>query len=203
MVGWTPREMAQVALFAALTAAGAFIKVPVPFVPFTLQYLFVAMAGIALGSRLGLASQLVYIGIGLIGLPVFAEGGGPGYVLKPTFGYLIGFALGAWLIGRLTERLEKASILPLFGATMAGLAVIYGIGALYLYGIMNMVLAKSITLWNTLLYGILLPLPGDILLSGAAAYIGVKLWSLRGVSGNASTGKALFAKEGVEEEQRA
>nr|WP_236995029.1 biotin transporter BioY [Heliomicrobium modesticaldum] len=197
-MGWTPREMAQVALFAALTAAGAFIKVPVPFVPFTLQYLFVAMAGIVLGSRMGLASQLVYIGIGLIGLPVFAEGGGPGYVLKPTFGYLIGFALGAWLIGRLTERQEKASILPFFGAAMAGLAVIYGIGALYLYGIMNLVLAKSITLWNTLLYGILLPLPGDILLSGAAAYIGVKLWVLRG-----TRGKALFVEEGVKEEAQA
>ncbi|MBC9783630.1 biotin transporter BioY [Heliobacterium chlorum] len=185
MSNLTLRDMSQVALFAALTAVGAFIKVPVPFVPFTLQYLFVAMAGILLGSRLGLASQILYIAIGLLGVPVFAEGGGPAYVLKPTFGYLIGFALGAYVIGLLTERLLEAHKGRLFLSVLAGLAIIYGMGALYLYGIMNYVTNSPISVVNTVLYGILLPLPGDIFLSGVAAFLGLKVWLHRRASAGA------------------
>lgn len=70
------RDLILVAIFAALTAIGAFIKIPVPYVPFTLQYLFCALAGMILGSKLGALSQIVYVAIGLAGLPVFTEGGG-------------------------------------------------------------------------------------------------------------------------------
>ena len=83
-------KMMLVALFAALIAVGAFIRVPVPLVPFTMQTFFVVLAGMLLGKKLGGASALVYLAIGLIGIPVFTQGGGIGYVLKPSFGYLIG-----------------------------------------------------------------------------------------------------------------
>ena len=84
-------KMILVALFAALIAVGAFIRIPVPLVPFTMQTFFVVLAGMLLGKKLGAASALVYLAIGLIGIPVFTQGGGIGYVLKPSFGYLIGF----------------------------------------------------------------------------------------------------------------
>ena len=74
------------ALFAALIAVGAFIKIPVPFVPFTLQLLFTTLAGIVLGPKYGALSVGVYILIGLCGVPIFTQGGGPAYVLQPTFG---------------------------------------------------------------------------------------------------------------------
>ena len=66
-------SLVMIAMFAALTAIGAFIKIPLPVVPFTLQIVFVFLAGSLLGSRNGLQSQLVYIGVGLVGLPVLRK----------------------------------------------------------------------------------------------------------------------------------
>ena len=80
------KNLILIGLFAALIVAGAFIKIPIPYVPFTLQFLFILFAGMLLGKRLGLLSQVVYLLIGLTGAPVFTNGGGPGYVLQPTFG---------------------------------------------------------------------------------------------------------------------
>ena len=68
------KNMILCALFAALIAVGAFIKIPGPFVPFTLQYLFTMLSGLLLGSKLGLVSVGVYILLGLAGLPVFTQG---------------------------------------------------------------------------------------------------------------------------------
>ena len=90
------RSMVYCALFTALIAVGAFIRVPVPVVPFTLQYLFTMLAGLLLGSRRGAVSVAVYVLLGLAGLPIFTEGGGLGYIFKPSFGYLVGFCVGAY-----------------------------------------------------------------------------------------------------------
>ena len=97
------QKMILCSLFAALIAVGAFIKIPVPVVPFTLQFLFTTLAGMFLGARNGAASVILYLILGLAGLPIFAQGGGPGYVLVPSFGYLIGFAAGTWITGKMTE----------------------------------------------------------------------------------------------------
>lgn len=70
------KNMTLAAIFAAMTAIGGFIKIPIPYVPFTLQIVAVFLAGCLLGSRLGALSQLLYVSIGLIGVPVFAEGEG-------------------------------------------------------------------------------------------------------------------------------
>ncbi len=95
----TTRNMVLCALFAALIAIGAFIRIPVPYVPITFQGFFVLLAGFLLGPKYGAASMLIYIAVGLVRIPVFTEGGGIMYVLKPTFGYLIGFAVCAFVVG--------------------------------------------------------------------------------------------------------
>ena len=65
------RELVLFSLFTALTAIGAFIRVPVPLCPFTLQLLFTTLAGLILGSKKGAASVAVYVALGLTGVPVF------------------------------------------------------------------------------------------------------------------------------------
>ena len=79
-------QLILMAFFTALIAIGAFIRIPVPVVPFTLQFLFTTMAGMLLGNKLGGASVLVYIALGLLGLPIFASGWGDGYY-PVYFGY--------------------------------------------------------------------------------------------------------------------
>jgi biotin transport system substrate-specific component len=119
------REMSLVALFAALSGIGAFIRVPIPYVPMTLQTLMVMFSGLILGGRLAACSQLVYILVGLMGIPIFAYGGGPAYVLQPSFGYLLGFILGAYVVGLLTEKQQQLRRARLFVALIAGTAAIY------------------------------------------------------------------------------
>ena len=111
----TPKEMTLCALFTVLTAVGAFLKIPVPVVPFTLQFLFTMMAGLLLGGKLGACSVGLYALLGLMGLPVFAEGGGFWYILKPSFGYIIGFIIGSYATGRITERLQRPTLLAVPG----------------------------------------------------------------------------------------
>ncbi|EIJ78121.1 BioY protein [Bacillus methanolicus PB1] len=158
------KHMTLAAIFAALTAIGGFIKIPIPYVPFTLQIVSVFLAGSLLGSRLGALSQLLYVFIGLIGVPVFAEGGGLGYVLKPTFGYLIGFVLGAYVSGYIVERLKKRTIKTLAAANFTALLMIYTIGCIWLYAAMKFLVEKPLTIKQTVLYGLLIPVPGDIVL---------------------------------------
>lgn len=105
----TTRQLTMTALFVALIAVGAFIRVPLPNCPFTLQILFTTLAGMVLGSRLGAASVGIYIILGLVGVPIFTSGGGPSYILQPTFGYLIGFMVGAYAVGRIAETMDTLS----------------------------------------------------------------------------------------------
>lgn len=162
------------ALFAALTAVGAFIKIPLPLIPFTLQFLFVALSGVLLGAKRGLISQLLYIGIGLAGVPVFAEGGGISYIFQPSFGYLIGFAAAAYLIGRLMES-KTSSIRSIFLSTFIGLLLVYLIGVIYMYFIVNLYLSKEITLWKAIYAGAVTCLPADLLLCLLTGLAGTKL----------------------------
>lgn len=158
------RTISYVALFAAMTAVGALIKIPIPYIPFTLQILSVYLAGALLGPRLGLISQLCYVLIGLIGLPVFADGGGIGYVFKPTFGYLIGYVMASFVNGWLIHRYQLVKVKSILAANLASLLTVYLFGCIWLYAAMNWFMQTSFTFNQTILYGFLLPVPGDLLL---------------------------------------
>ena len=137
------RELTMTALFVTLITVGAFIRIPLPNCPFTLQILFTTLAGIILGSRLGAVSVGIYIILGLIGVPVFTSGGGPGYILQPTFGYLVGFMVGAYVVGRFSEASPNHSFKQLLIGSILNLLVVYGFGMVYLYMIMNCLLYTS------------------------------------------------------------
>lgn len=161
--------MAMCSLFTALTAVGAFIKIPVPAVPFTLQILFTMLAGLLLGGKLGAVSVGAYALLGLAGLPVFAEGGGFWYVLKPSFGYILGFILAAYVTGKLTEKLDGLTYGKILAANFIGLAIVYAAGMVYYYVICNYVINTPIGLWPLFLYCFLMVVPGDICLCFVAA----------------------------------
>lgn len=169
------RDIAQIALFAALTAVGAFIRIPLPLIPFTLQTFFVTLSGALLGPRRGMLAQLLYITVGLIGVPVFAKGGGIGYVLQPTFGYLIGFVFTAWLTGRLVEGLREVRIMKVYACFLAGLAVTYLLGVTYLYLMTNLYLKNVMPLGRALYYGFVLTIGGDLLTLYPASILVAKL----------------------------
>jgi biotin transport system substrate-specific component len=159
------RPMVYASLFAALTAAGAYLAVPVGPVPIVLQNLFVFLAGLLLGSRWGLASVAVYLLAGLVGLPVFAGGaGGIGRIFGPTGGFLLGYLPVVFLIGRVTEG-RPARLLRDVLAMALGAAVHYACGVPWLAGVTGMPLEKA------LVAGMLPFLPGDALKVAAAALI--------------------------------
>ena len=100
------KKLTLCALFTALIAVGAFIHIPIPILPFTLQTMFTLLAGSLLGAKLGSMSVLVYIALGLMGFPVFAQGGGIAYVLKPSFGYIIGFFFATYVTGTISHKVK-------------------------------------------------------------------------------------------------
>lgn len=161
--------MAYAAMFGALTAGGAYISIPLPPVPITMQTLFVNLAGALLGGYLGAMSQIVYILLGVIGLPVFAGGkAGAGVLLGPTGGYLIGFVVGAYVIGKLTAIRKNPGVVWLVGAMVLGISMVY------MLGLTQLIVVAKLDFERAIAVGLLPPLPGDILKIIIAALIVVK-----------------------------
>lgn len=156
------------ALFAALTAIGAFLKIPLPFglMPFTLQFFFTALSGLLLGARYGALSQAVYVLLGLLGVPVFMMGGGIGYVVQPSFGFLLGLIPGAWVIGTLGAKAARPWTMAL--AILAGFAAIYAVGLPYMGLICKVYRKEGLSLRQIVLGGCLIYLPGDLVKAALA-----------------------------------
>ena len=131
-------RVAAVVFMAALTAAAAQVSAPLPFtqVPFTFQPMVVLLGGLVLGSRLGFASQALYLMAGIAGLPVFAASAilppGALRLSGPTGGYLMAYPLAAFLVGYLAERGFDRRYLTSLLAMLAGLGVVYACGVAWL-----------------------------------------------------------------------
>ena len=153
------KKLAHAALMAALTAVGAFVRFPLGAMSFTLQDMFTVLAGVLLGWKWGMASQGVYVALGLLGLPIFTQGGGLGYVLQPSFGFLLGILPAAAVAGMLAgERGEPKRVIP---ACVLGLAVMYLIGVPYMGAVLNLYMGKGLSVWTIVKTGMLVYLPGD------------------------------------------
>jgi biotin transport system substrate-specific component len=113
-------------------------------VTFSLQFFFALLAGFLLGAKRGLAAVGCYLLIGLAGVPVFAHGGGLMYLMKPTFGFLIGFAAAAYVAGKISETLPGNGYLKLLFAAFWGEMAYYLCGLVYYYLMFNLVVSKDI-----------------------------------------------------------
>jgi len=184
---WQKNKTAQLSicgLLAALTATGAFLKINIGHVPITLQTLFVYLSGSLLSPGFAASAQVTYLVCGLIGIPVFASGGGPATILLPTFGYLLGFPLASMTIAKIlhinTRQVDKNKlthpswkIVLLANATGAG--IIFTLGVLYLYVNLNFITDNSISLKSALWTGGIIFIPGEIVKVIIAATIAKKL----------------------------
>lgn len=167
IVTLTTRDMILIAMFTSLMAIGAFIRIETPLVPITLQFAFAAYAGVILGARKGTLALALYVAIGLIGFPVFTRGGGPFYVLEPTFGYLIGMTIAAFVIGRLTGSIDfsntRRSLTRLAIAVTTGLIIVYAVGMFYLQFIMNIVMETPMNISAAFAAGVLPFIAADVI----------------------------------------
>ncbi|MGH7589053.1 MAG: biotin transporter BioY [Gemmatimonadota bacterium] len=162
------RRAAGIAAFVVLTAIGAFVRIPLPFtpVPITLQTFFVLASGIYLGGRDAALSQVLYLALGVAGLPVFAGASGLAHAIGPTGGFLLAFPIAAWLVGRSVEpgdRLAKAALV-----LIAADVVIFALGATWFAATVGVGLERALAL------AVLPFLPGTVLKTGAALALVVR-----------------------------
>lgn len=161
------------ALFAVLTALGALIRIPTPVSAFTLQICFTCLAGLLLGSRWGVASQILYLLLGLVGLPVFAGGGGVGAFWRPTGGFLLGLLPMAWVVGKLSRR--EVGFWKTCLACCVGLGALYAVGLPWMHLFMKFWLRQPWSLSQTLLGGMAIFLPADAIKIALAAWLCTRL----------------------------
>ena len=164
--------MSRAALMAAVTAVAAQISVPLFPVPFTLQVFAVILSGLLLGSRYGALSQAIYVLVGAVGVPVFAQfSGGLAVILGPTGGYLISYPVAATVAGLAARAARDASrrraLWTSFLWGCAGLAVIYAVGAIWLSVVTELPLAVALA------QGVLIFVPFDLIKVALAALVAV------------------------------
>jgi biotin transport system substrate-specific component len=174
---FTARSMAAVAMMAALTAIGSWcsFRIPVIPAPITLQTLFVLLSGFLLGPRLGPLSMAVYLLMGCAGVPVFSEfSAGPGILLGPTGGFLVGFIPASLLCGLSAQLRPHARATELLLTSLISLVLIYVPGVIWLR------LYFSWGLQKTMFMAVLPYLPGDIIKALICAFITLRMRAVMG-----------------------
>lgn len=169
------KRIILISLFAALSGIGAFIKIPIPYVPVTLQLFFCLLSGMILGAKSGMMSQLLYVFIGLLGVPVFTQGGGITYVLQPTFGYLLGFIVGAYVSGKIIEQYNDTTFLHSLIATITGTITVYLVGVPYFFCIFNLYMGKKKTLYWVMQTSFFPFIIKDLITAVFIAYVATKV----------------------------
>lgn len=157
----TTKEITLVAIFPALMAATAWISIPIGIgAPITLQTMFVMMAGLLLGKKLGTISILVYVILGAIGLPIFAGfQGGFGVILGPTGGFIISFILMAYFIGFMKNvKIINNEIINISVILVIANLIVYMIGGAYMGFVLNISLSSTVAILVPYIFGDILKL---------------------------------------------
>lgn len=164
-------DIAECALFTALIIAGAYISIPFPFVPLTFQTVFATLAGLLMGWKKGMLSTAAYMILGLAGVPVFTSGGGFSYVLKPSFGFVVGFVAAAVTGGLFfggSKKLWRFIVLSLCAC-----AVNYVIGGAFIY--VWLIVNGSQDIASSMVNWVFVFIPKDIVLAVLAAIVAWKV----------------------------
>lgn len=164
------RDITITAIFTALTAILAQVSIPLPFspVPITFQVMAVYISAIILGSRLGTLSQIIYILLGAIGIPIFVNfQGGLNVVFGPSGGYLISYPIVAFIVGKISDK--NLSHIQSTAILIASLLLCYGMGIVQLSFITNITIKKALVI------GVLPFIPLDVIKIALAYLLGGKI----------------------------
>lgn len=165
-------DLSLASTFAALTGIGAYIMIPLPFtpIPVTAQTFFTLLSGVVLGGFRGFLSQLIYVCLGCIGLPVFAGGkAGLPVLLGPTGGYLLGFPVSAYIVGKLVKLRRNVGFAWIFASTIIGNLVIY------FFGFLQLMFWLGITFTEAVIIGVLPFIFGDTVKAFLASIVGLRI----------------------------
>ena len=171
------RAYLYASLFCALTVVGAYIRIPlVP--PITLQFLFTNVSALVLGRRFGALSVLLYITLGLAGLPVFTFGGGIGSVLSPTFGYTLGLLVGAYLGGAVAQKSKSTP--ALVAASLLNMLAVYVFGCAHFLFIKNLYLSETVSISESIAVCILPFILFDVIKAAISILLAKRLYKIIG-----------------------
>jgi biotin transport system substrate-specific component len=169
------RDLALIVAATALTAACAQISFQLPgsAVPITAQTFAVLLSGAALGANRGAAAMLLYLLLGMVGLPIYADGDhGVHVVFGATGGYIVGFLVAGWVVGKLAEKRMDRTPVKALPAFLIGSAIIYAVGvpwlAIYAHESLGAAISQGLTPF----------IPGDLVKAAAAAGVLPAAWSL-------------------------
>jgi len=176
---WKTIDITMIALFVAFMAVGANVAsfLVIGGVPVTLQTFFAILAGLLLGKRLGSVAMIVYMLVGLIGIPIFAGiSGGLITITKPSFGFILAFIITAFFVGLIVEKKQSVPIYIFSG--FIGLIINYIIGTSWMYMAYKLWYAAPEGFTYQLLWSwMVLPLVKDIILTFIAGIVGYRLYN--------------------------
>ncbi|MDE6189107.1 MAG: biotin transporter BioY [Clostridia bacterium] len=118
-------------MFIALMIISAYINIPIGPISITMQFLVANICSLMLGKKWGTISLVLYLALGLLGLPIFSAGGGFSYVLKPSFGFIIGFAIGGFFGAWFREKTGKTTFKVYMLASLINLIIVDIFGTIY------------------------------------------------------------------------
>lgn len=157
------KNLIQISLAIALISVGALVKIPIVTLPITLQPFMVYIIAFSLNKKKSTTAIILYTVLGLIGIPIFANGGGIGYIFQPSFGFILGFILVTLIAGTILEHVKSTKVSTYIITGLICEVFLYIIGITYMHIILkyHMHADKSV---GTLIYLYCLPyLPSDIL----------------------------------------
>jgi biotin transport system substrate-specific component len=169
------RNIGLIVGLTAFTALCAQVSIPLPFtpVPLTLQTFAVLGGAAALGAERAVIAQGLYVGLAWLGLPILAEHkGGSAVVLGATGGYLVGFVIASYLVGRMAQRGASRNVLDTVAAFVVGSLAIYVVGVGWLSH------AYGMTMRDAIAAGMIPFLIGDFIKALAAGAVLPSVWNL-------------------------
>ena len=169
------KDISICAISIGMLVIGSKIVIPISFIPLTLQTLVVILLGLLLTRKQVIMTFGIFLLAGLCGLPVFANGGGPAYILQPSFGFLLSFPIAAYLLASY-RSFYKDSILRMIGCSLLALCFIYLIGAMYMFLIFKTVLLLDKSIMDILMIGVIPFIINDTISASIACIVAKRLY---------------------------